>query len=417
MFYYYGTVISDHITEKPDGGIICMDVPIARTGEMEYLARELQLEGDPERIVTVVREADEVFSPAAMASFEGACVCDGHPPENVTAENFSLYSKGHVQGIRREGEYLVGDLHISDKSLASDVLCKVKRQISCGYTCAYEPMGDGRYRQKGIRGNHVSVVLNGRAGGTVSIKDSAALGAEKGRRTVKEYWKTFLAAFAGAAKDASSEELETMVATTATALDAAPAEKAQEEKPAAGAGPDAAEQKKAAASEQENTIDSKLEAIMDMLTKMSENGGKEQKEPRVSDAGDLDEMIAKLSGEEEPKGKEQKDKEPKGAVTIPIEQEKDEELPEAAKDAAIAMLKQVRPAVAAIRDRFERARVTDALLAAVKSRNVMGDIARAARDSAQLAADRSKRTDYEAVCAQAQAAYDARNPHKNKKEA
>lgn len=405
MFYYYGTVISEHITEKPDGGIICMDVPIARTGEMQYLARELQLDGEPERIVTVVREPEEVFSPAAMASFEGVCVCDGHPSENVTAENFSMYSKGHVQGIRREGEYVVGDIHISDKSLASDVLCNVKRQISCGYMCTYEPIGDGRYRQKGIRGNHVSVVLNGRAGGTVSIKDSAAQGAEKGRKTVKEFWKTFLAAFAGAAKDASPEELETMVVTTATALDAAPAEKAPEAEPAVDAEP-VAQVKEDADSKPENTIDSKLETIMDMLAKMAEKQGEEEKEPHVSDEGDLDKMIANLTGEEKPKV----------AVTISAEQEKGEELPDAAKETAVEMLKRVRPAVAAIQDRFERARVTDALLAAVKNSNVMGDIVRAAQDSAQKAADRSKKTNYETVCAEAQAAYDARNPHKNKKE-
>ena len=93
MFYYYGTAISDHIKEKPDGGIVCTDVPIARTGEMQYLASELRLDGDPNRVVTVIREPEDVFEQDALSSFEGCHVTDGHPPENVTAENFGAYSR------------------------------------------------------------------------------------------------------------------------------------------------------------------------------------------------------------------------------------------------------------------------------------------------------------------------------------
>lgn len=144
MLAYYATAISDHIAEKPDGGIICTKVPIARTGEMQYLASELRLEGDPNRIVTVMREPEDVFEPAALASFEGAHVTDGHPPENVTAETFGAYARGHVQNIRREGDYVVGDLRINDKILADEVLHSVKRQISCGYECVYQLLPDGR---------------------------------------------------------------------------------------------------------------------------------------------------------------------------------------------------------------------------------------------------------------------------------
>lgn len=90
MLAYYGTAISEHITKKPNGGIICTGVPVARTGTQEYLARELQLDGDPERIIPVRREPEEVFSPAALASFEGCAVTDGHPPENVTADRKSV---------------------------------------------------------------------------------------------------------------------------------------------------------------------------------------------------------------------------------------------------------------------------------------------------------------------------------------
>lgn len=50
---YYGDRISPHMTDTPEGFLICHDVPIARTGPQDYLAREMMLDGDPERIVTV----------------------------------------------------------------------------------------------------------------------------------------------------------------------------------------------------------------------------------------------------------------------------------------------------------------------------------------------------------------------------
>ena len=84
---YYGDRISPHMTDTPEGFLICHDVPIARTGPQDYLARELQLDGDPDRFVSVQRYPEDVFEAATLASFEGKPVTDGHPPENVGPEN------------------------------------------------------------------------------------------------------------------------------------------------------------------------------------------------------------------------------------------------------------------------------------------------------------------------------------------
>ena len=46
----------------------------------------------------------------------------------------------------------------------------------------------------------------------------------------------------------------------------------------------------------------------------------------------------------------------------------------------------------------------------------MGDIARAAQDSAKAAAEQTKKTTYDAMCAESEANYAARNPHKKKEE-
>lgn len=368
---------------------------------MEYLARELQLDGDPERIVPVERYAEDVFDPAALASFEGKPVTDGHPPENVGPENYAAYLKGHVRNVRREGELMVADLYINDRVLASEVHNGMKREVSCGYTCTYTPEGAG-YRQSHIRGNHVAVVLRGRAGHEVAIKDAAGR-AEKGRKTsMSEFWKSVLTAFGMAAKDASPEELETMVQTTGAALDSAPTgkEDAAEEK---GEAPPADDAKcggeKAADALETSAMDaliSKMDRVIDLLSAQGKDDGM-----KLNDEAALDAMIEKLGG----------GRKDEAAV---IQADAGAELPPASNDAAVELLRRVRPAVAAIKDKVERARVVDALLESVKGPDVMGRMMQAAQASAQKAADAARMTDYDKLCADQQAEYYARNPHKKK---
>ena len=45
MIAYYGSKLSPHMTETPEGFLICHDVKIARTGTQNYLAREIGLDG------------------------------------------------------------------------------------------------------------------------------------------------------------------------------------------------------------------------------------------------------------------------------------------------------------------------------------------------------------------------------------
>ena len=398
MIAYYGTDISPHKTETVEGYLICRDVPIARTGPQDYLARELMLDGDPERVITVDRLAEDIFTDATLASFEGKPITDGHPPENVGPENYAAYAKGHVQNVRRENDYIVADLYINDSNLASDIQNGVKREVSCGYLCNYEPFNSG-YKQTHIRGNHVAVVPKGRAGAAIAIQDTAPE-AEKGRiKPMSEFWKSVLTAFGMAAKDASPEELDKMVETTAVALDAEPAEKAPEAEPAEDESPVAPmEDEMVEKAPKGDDLGSKLDRIIEMLEAKSRGG---RGEKPIHDEEDIDEEIKRLLGKEEA-GK---------SVTIPID-EQDACIDGPARDAAVELLKKVRPAVASIEDRATRARVTDALLSAVRGQDVMSDIAKAAADSAQANAQRTKRTTYEQMCADAEAAYAARNPHK-----
>lgn len=391
---YYGDRISPHMTDTPEGFLICHDVPIARTGPQDYLAREMMLDGDPERVVTVQRYPEDVFEAATLASFEGKPVTEGHPPENVSPENYAAYTKGHVQNVRRSGEYIVADLYINDANLAEEVRNNVKREVSCGYLCNYVPDGAG-YRQSNIRGNHVAVVPKGRAGSTVAIQDTAPEAEKGGNKHMNEFWKSVLHAFGMAAKDASPEELDKMVETTATALDAEPAEKAPEAEPA---GSKPAEDEMIERAPKGDDLGSKLDRIISMLEAKSRGG---EGEHRLHDESDIDEEIKRLLGKEEG-GK---------SITIPVENDC---MDAAAKDAAVAVLRKVRPAVAAIEDKHARAKVTDALLSAVRGKDVMGEIAKAAQDSAKANQAKTSKNAYDTMCADSEASYAARNPHKKK---
>lgn len=400
MLAYYGTDISPNQTETQEGFLICRNVPIARTGTQDYLARELQLDGDPERTILVNRLPEDVFEAATLASFEGKPVTDGHPPENVSPENYASYAKGHVQNVRKQGDYIVADLYVNDAALASDIRNAVKREVSCGYLCNYEPDGTG-YKQTHIRGNHVAVVPKGRAGATVAIKD-AAPEAEKGRKKMSDFWKSVLTAFGMAAKDASPEELNTMVTTTAKALDAAPAEKAPEAEPAKNGAEPAADEMVERAPKGDD-IGSKLDRILEMLEAKARGG---RGEHPLHDEGDLDKMIEKLAGKEE--------KDPEAAVTISEEDQEDACGDPMMRDAAVSLLKKVRDSVAQIEDKTQRARVVDALISTVKGPNKVGEIMTAAQDSARKNSEEARRTNYEKMCMDSESAYASRNPHKNK---
>ena len=171
---YYGTRLSENISRRePEGYLLCLNVPVARTGTQDYLPEELGLPPGSS-FIPVLRPEEEVFSPETVASFEGMPVTNDHPPDGVDVSNIRALQKGHAHNVRRgsgeESDLLLADLIITDPDLISAVLEDGKREISCGYT--YELCEEnGRYIQRKIRGNHVAVVDAGRAGPRVSIKD------------------------------------------------------------------------------------------------------------------------------------------------------------------------------------------------------------------------------------------------------
>ncbi len=170
---YYGSKISDNITELSDGCLACFNVPIARTGTYKYLREEVGLEGSG--AVDVYRTESEVFNETAMASFEGKAFTDTHPSVDVGADNWSVYAKGEIRNVHRgTGDFsncLMADIIVRDPIVIDEIKSGAKREISSGYECEYVEE-DGKIYQKNIRGNHVALVQAGRAGKQVKIYDS-----------------------------------------------------------------------------------------------------------------------------------------------------------------------------------------------------------------------------------------------------
>lgn len=387
MLTYYGTQISPNQIKTVEGFLICENVPIARTGEMTYTARDLMLDGDPDRPIIVNRYEADVFDPAAVASFEGKLVTDGHPPENLAPETAAPYARGHVQNVRRVGEQLVADLHIFDAGLISDIQNGVKREVSCGYTCCYAPDGD-RFKQTQIRGNHVAVVPAGRAGHEIAIQDEKSNN-RKGVNKMGKFAKELLKVFGTAAKDASPEELDSMAEATVTALDAEPAKMEAEDVMVERA-------------PKGDDLGSKLDRIISMLEELGKKNDREEK--KLADEGDLDKEIARLEGGETLEEKER-------AVMIPAEEMEDVCKGMKTGDAlSAAFLRRIRPAVAAIESPVERARVVDALLSSVRGNDMAQGLFSATQDAARAAG--VKKQGYEALCEAQKAEYDRWNPHK-----
>lgn len=175
MKFYVTSKISENMHETPEGYLLCLGVPIARTGEMTYGRGESPLEPGDDGKVIVTRDKDAIFSPETMASFEGKAVTIGHPDDFVSPENWSQLTKGVIQNVRRgtgaNENDLIADLLITD-SKAIELVKAGLREVSCGYEADFIQAGIGRGVQESIIGNHLALVDQGRAGSSYAINDS-----------------------------------------------------------------------------------------------------------------------------------------------------------------------------------------------------------------------------------------------------
>lgn len=336
---YFGARISEHMLKTPEGYLVCMSVPLARTGTQDYMPEETPDPGRFDRPVPVLRPEAEVFDPASLASYEGKPVTDGHPSVDVDVGNHGLYARGFVKNVARgSGDYadcLLGDLVVTDPGLISQIEAG-KRDVSSGYEALWLPTAAG-FEQQHIRCNHVAIVQAGRAGPKVSIRDGKPKGESQSMNISPK--ELLLKMFKHFANDASPEEI-------------AEAAKLLADDPGAGGKKGAEDEFSLAELAQRiEAIEAKLETLV---------YAEKKKEEREADPiASLDELALELEGEEE---KEDEDRrEPEVVVKVETEEEA-----KSAKDAAISQIKLMKPIIGGIKDPAERKRACDSLVAALR---------------------------------------------------
>jgi Uncharacterized protein conserved in bacteria len=170
--------------EFTDEGFLRVPGKVARTGIQQYLACELGLDGDPNRIINVYRPEEEVFNADSLASFDGVDITLQHPDTLVDSNNYSRVSKGVVRGsgTRTDDNFVQCNLLIKAKDTVDAVLSGTC-ELSAGYTATYDDTPgvapDGtpyQFKQTNIRINHVAVVDRARAGSNARIFDNKTTG-------------------------------------------------------------------------------------------------------------------------------------------------------------------------------------------------------------------------------------------------
>lgn len=153
-----------HLAELTPEGFLQCEALITRTGVFDYQDAEGNEWGE-------FRDAKQVFAPDSLESFRMVVVTDDHPADMVNSSNVKDVQVGHVgSDIRRDGDFVRASLVITDPRVIRSIQ-DGKLELSCGYFAqVIQDAGvapDGTpftSRQTNIRGNHLALVEQGRAG-------------------------------------------------------------------------------------------------------------------------------------------------------------------------------------------------------------------------------------------------------------
>lgn len=157
--------------------------PISRAGVFQYSGRSI---GDPEArhdvMYNVYRPEEELNNPETIESFKLVPLTDDHPSDLMGVDGERSDDKP-LEGVIGERVWydpavkmLKGNLKIFTNRVNRAIEAG-KRDVSAGFRCVYEKASgvhDGQhyqYIQRKIRGNHASLVMEGRAGPEVAVLD------------------------------------------------------------------------------------------------------------------------------------------------------------------------------------------------------------------------------------------------------
>ena len=211
--------------------------------------------------------------------------------------------------------------------------------------------------------------------------------------------------FGLAVKDKSPDEIEKMAMDAAEAM-------AEDETKEPEKDPTPAKDEPYKEKLYEPIDDAALDGLLEkLMAKMAERKAAEE----AAEKSPMDDMIEKLTGGEaevQPGGGSE-DAFGEEAHTVPAEEMDAGQCMD--KQLAAAILKQMQPAVAGIKDTKQRNAVADALIKCVTAQDSASDIGKLlqiTQNAAKHKAADAKAMDMDAI----QAAYDQRNPHRRKKE-
>jgi len=165
-----------------DSGEMIAPCTIARTGVMEYRAKDLGglfADRNPMDIIKVMTTAEELFAADSLESYRSCPLTLNHPRNNkgaqidVTLENNKELQKGMLEGLpfRDENDELAGTVVFNDQETIG-LIDDGYDQLSSGHKAVVVRVNGKEWdaEKTKIRANHIAVVKKGRAG-TARIAD------------------------------------------------------------------------------------------------------------------------------------------------------------------------------------------------------------------------------------------------------
>lgn len=155
--------------------------PLSKVGVFPYSGRQISDELDPDKIYYVYRPEEELSDPECIESFKLIPWVDDHAMLGSQDDNLLPAEQKGVHGVigedvYYEDGYLRANIKVFSEKLA-ELINNGKKELSIGYRCLYD-ITPGTFNgekydaiQRKIRGNHLALVEEGRAGPDVAVQD------------------------------------------------------------------------------------------------------------------------------------------------------------------------------------------------------------------------------------------------------
>jgi len=227
--------------------------PISKVGIFPYLGKQIGAP-EPDKVYMVYRSAEELSDPETIESFKLTPFINEHPEKLLgNVGGLVATDKKRVEGVIGEQvyfeyPYLKANLRVYSAQTL-DSIDLGKEEVSAGYRCEWvreDGFFEGQpyqYVQKGIRGNHGALVVEGRSGPDVSVMDSMTFNIKEQEMELAELVKSV------AALTETVTSMKGAMDSMKAAMDESEKEKDDKEKE--GMGEEEAEAKKKAEEEAE----------------------------------------------------------------------------------------------------------------------------------------------------------------------